>query len=248
MMKMKKLNAITLATLSSCALFSVAAQANDEFRQHGAHVHGEVEFNVAQDANELLIEIVAPGADVVGFERAPETEAEKQALQQAIATLEQPEQLFSFPANANCALEYKSVSHTLGGDEHDGHDHDEHKHHDHDEHKHHDHDEHKHHDHDEHKHHDHDEHKHHDHDEHKHHDHDEHKHHDHDHDHDHAHDGHGEFTIEYHFECGNIENLTQLETSWMEKFEQTHKISVNILTDRVQGGATLEGSSNRFSL
>ncbi len=206
MMKMKKLNAITLATLSSCALFSVAAQANDEFRQHGAHVHGEVEFNVAQDANELLIEIVAPGADVVGFERAPETNAEKQALQQAIATLEQPEQLFSFPANANCALEYKSVSHTLGGDEHDGHDHDEHKHHDHDEHKHHDHD------------------------------------------HDHAHDGHGEFTIEYHFECGNIENLTQLETSWMEKFEQTHKISVNILTDRVQGGATLEGSSNRFSL
>ncbi|WP_394243686.1 zinc uptake protein ZrgA [Vibrio astriarenae] len=203
---MKKLNAITLATLSSCALFSVAAQANDEFRQHGAHVHGEVEFNVAQDANELLIEIVAPGADVVGFERAPETNAEKQALQQAIATLEQPEQLFSFPANANCALEYKSVSHTLGGDEHDGHDHDEHKHHDHDEHKHHDHD------------------------------------------HDHAHDGHGEFTIEYHFECGNIENLTQLETSWMEKFEQTHKISVNILTDRVQGGATLEGSSNRFSL
>ncbi|QIA62349.1 DUF2796 domain-containing protein [Vibrio astriarenae] len=221
MMKMKKLNAITLATLSSCALFSVAAQANDEFRQHGAHVHGEVEFNVAQDANELLIEIVAPGADVVGFERAPETDAEKQALQQAIATLEQPEQLFSFPANANCALEYKSVSHTLGGDEHDGHDHDEHKHHDHDEHKHHDHDEHKHHDHHD---------------------------HDHDHDHDHAHDGHGEFTIEYHFECGNIENLTQLETSWMEKFEQTHKISVNILTDRVQGGATLEGSSNRFSL
>ncbi|WP_420825440.1 zinc uptake protein ZrgA [Vibrio astriarenae] len=220
-MKMKKLNAITLATLSSCALFSVAAQANDEFRQHGAHVHGEVEFNVAQDANELLIEIVAPGADVVGFERAPETDAEKQALQQAIATLEQPEQLFSFPANANCALEYKSVSHTLGGDEHDGHDHDEHKHHDHDEHKHHDHDEHKHHDHHD---------------------------HDHDHDHDHAHDGHGEFTIEYHFECGNIENLTQLETSWMEKFEQTHKISVNILTDRVQGGATLEGSSNRFSL
>ncbi|CAM4294446.1 zinc uptake protein ZrgA [Vibrio agarivorans] len=243
-MKNLKLNTITLSALAALGLATLPAQAESEFRQHGAHVHGEVEFNVAQDGNELLIEIVAPGADVVGFERAPETDAEKAALKQAIEKLEQPESLFTLAANANCSVEYKSVSHTLGEGSHSDHDHHSHDDHNHDEHKHdhddHNHDEHKH-DHDDHNH---DEHKH-DHDDH---DHDEHKHdHDHDHDHDH-HAGHGEFTVEYHFACDNINNLTQLETSWLEKFEQTHKISVNILTDRVQGGATLEGTTNRFDL
>ncbi|MGR5252654.1 zinc uptake protein ZrgA [Vibrio astriarenae] len=233
-MKNLKLNTITLSALAALGLATLPAQAESEFRQHGAHVHGEVEFNVAQDGNELLIEIVAPGADVVGFERAPETDAEKAALKQAIEKLEQPESLFTLAANANCSVEYKSVSHTLGEGSHSDHDHHSHDDHNHDEHKH-DHDDHNH-----------DEHKH-DHDDHNH---DEHKH-DHDHDHDHNHDhhgGHGEFTVEYHFTCDNINNLTQLETSWLEKFEQTHKISVNILTDRVQGGATLEGTTNRFDL
>jgi len=79
-----------------------------------------------------------------------------------------------------------------------------------------------------------------------HHDHEEHGHDHHDH-HDH-HDGHGSFTIEYHFACENIQQLEQLETKWFEKFEQTNKASVNILTDRVQGGATLDASNTRLGL
>ncbi|MGL6261337.1 ZrgA family zinc uptake protein, partial [Vibrio sp. WXL210] len=139
-MKKLKLDTLALSTLTAFGLTATPVLADSEFRQHGSHVHGEVELNVAQDANELLIEIVAPGADVVGFEHAPKTEQEEAALKQAIAKLEQPTSLFTLTANANCSVEHVSVTHTLGEDSLDHHDHghDEHKHddHDHDEHKH----------------------------------------------------------------------------------------------------------------
>lgn len=63
--------------------FSSLATAEEGFRQHDAHVHGQVEFNVAQDGHDLLIEITAPGADVVGFEHAPENAEQEQRLQRA---------------------------------------------------------------------------------------------------------------------------------------------------------------------
>ncbi|MEZ9548118.1 ZrgA family zinc uptake protein, partial [Vibrio crassostreae] len=118
--------------------------ANEEFRSHGAHVHGQVEVNIAQDGQELLVEITAPGADVVGFEHAPETAEQKKVFEQAIAQLNKPDELFSFN-NASCTLKFKSVTNTLKGDhdEHEGHDHAEHGH---DDHAEHDHDDHKDHD------------------------------------------------------------------------------------------------------
>ncbi|MFA1569590.1 DUF2796 domain-containing protein, partial [Vibrio tasmaniensis 1F-187] len=145
--------------------------ANEEFRSHDAHVHGQVEVNIAQDGQELLVEVTAPGADVVGFEHAPETAEQKKVFEQAIAQLNKPEELFSFN-NASCTLKFKSVANTLEGDhdDHEGHDHADHAEHDHDDHKDHDHAEH---DHDDHKGHDHAEH---DHDDHKGHDHAEHDH------------------------------------------------------------------------
>ncbi|WP_133154059.1 ZrgA family zinc uptake protein, partial [Vibrio kanaloae] len=114
--------------------------ANEEFRSHEAHVHGQVEVNIAQDGQELLVEVTAPGADVVGFEHAPETTEQKKVFEQAIAQLNKPDELFSFN-NASCTLKFKSVTNTLEGehDEHEGHDHAEH---DHDNHKGHDHAEH----------------------------------------------------------------------------------------------------------
>lgn len=126
--------------------------ANEEFRSHDAHVHGQVEVNIAQDGQELLVEVTAPGADVVGFEHAPETAEQKKVFEQAIAQLNKPEELFSFN-NASCTLKFKSVANTLEGDhdDHEGHDHAEHGHDDHKDHDHaeHDHDNHEGHDHSE---------------------------------------------------------------------------------------------------
>ncbi|MFA0189663.1 zinc uptake protein ZrgA [Vibrio lentus] len=199
--------------------------ANEEFRSHEAHVHGKVEVNIAQDGQELLVEVTAPGADVVGFEHAPETAEQKKVFEQAIAQLNKPEELFGFN-NAGCTLKFKSVTNTLEGDhdDHEGHDHAEH---DHDDHKGHDHAEH---DHDDHKGHDHAEH---DHDDHKGHDHAEHDHDDHE-GHDHSEGGHGEFTVEYHYQCSDIEKLDTVNTQWFSKFGNTKSMTVNLLTDSAQ--------------
>ncbi|WP_133146498.1 DUF2796 domain-containing protein, partial [Vibrio sp. 10N.286.55.E12] len=98
---------------------------------------------------------------------------------------------------------------------------DDHKDHDHAEH---DHDDHKDHDHD----HDHAEH---DHDDHK--DHEGHEHHDHE-GHDHSQGGHGEFTVEYHYECSDVAKLDTVSTQWFSKFSNTEKMTVNLLTDTAQ--------------
>ncbi|MCK8083134.1 DUF2796 domain-containing protein [Vibrio sp. 1CM24A] len=212
--------------------------ANEEFRSHDAHVHGQVEVNIAQDGQELLVEVTAPGADVVGFEHAPETAEQKKVFEQAIAQLNKPEELFSFN-NASCTLKFKSVANTLEGDhdDHEGHDHAEHGHDDHEGHDHaeHDHDDHKDHDHAEH---DHDDHKGHDHAEHDHDDHKGHDHAEHDHDdhegHDHSEGGHGEFTVEYHYQCSDVAKLDTVSTQWFSKFGNTEKMTVNLLTDTAQ--------------
>ena len=219
--------------------------ANEEFRSHDAHVHGQVEVNIAQDGQELLVEVTAPGADVVGFEHAPESAEQKKVFEQAIAQLNKPDELFSFN-NASCTLKFKSVTNTLEGDhdEHEGHDHAEHGHEDHKDHAEHDHDDHKdhaEHDHDDHKDHDHAEHDHDDHKDHDHaeHDHDDHKDHEghehHDHEgHDHSQGGHGEFTVEYHYECSDVAKLDTVSTQWFSKFSNTEKMTVNLLTDTAQ--------------
>ncbi|HAS6903787.1 DUF2796 domain-containing protein [Vibrio parahaemolyticus] len=141
-----------LAIVIGLSLSTVATA--EEYRQHSAHVHGHVEFNIAQDGSDLLLEITAPGADVVGFEHAPENAEQEKTLQHAIATLEDSNALFAINPQAQCEIEEVHVEHTLGG-QHEEHEHHDHEGHDHDEHAHHDHDKH---DHDGHEGHDHSEH------------------------------------------------------------------------------------------
>ncbi|MEF1170987.1 zinc uptake protein ZrgA [Vibrio sinaloensis] len=227
MYKLSPIAALIAVTVSHVAI------AEEGFRQHEAHVHGEVELNIAQDGKELLMEITAPGADVVGFEHAPKNDEQKKILADAVATLNQADSVFTLSSAAGCHVEHVAVTHTLGK-ESDHHDHDEHKHDDH-----HDHEEHKH---DEHQDHDHDEHKHDDH-----HDHDEHKHDDH-HDHDHEHSGHGEFTVEYHYHCDNIAKLETIDTAWFKQFPATEALKVNVLTDTKQEALRLQPKRTEISL
>ncbi|ELB2181921.1 TPA: DUF2796 domain-containing protein [Vibrio parahaemolyticus] len=126
-----------LAIVIGLSLSTVATA--EEYRQHSAHVHGHVEFNVAQDGSDLLLEITAPGADVVGFEHAPENAEQEKTLQHAVATLEDSNALFAINPQAQCEIEEVHVEHSLGG-QHEEHEHHDHEGHDHDEHAHHDHD------------------------------------------------------------------------------------------------------------
>ncbi|WP_025542875.1 zinc uptake protein ZrgA [Vibrio parahaemolyticus] len=126
-----------LAIVIGLSLSTVATA--EEYRQHSAHVHGHVEFNIAQDGSDLLLEITAPGADVVGFEHAPENAEQEKTLQRAVATLEDSNALFAINPQAQCEIEEVHVEHSLGG-QHEEHEHHDHEGHDHDEHAHHDHD------------------------------------------------------------------------------------------------------------
>jgi hypothetical protein len=226
---------ITPIALGVSLAISSFAHAEEGFRQHGAHVHGHVELNIAQDGKELLMEISAPGADVVGFELAPKTNKQKHQLKSAITILKDANNIFTFPTSAGCVVTDKSVTHTLEGgndhDHHDGHDHNEDKHDEHDEHDH-GKDKHDEHDHNKDKH---DEH-------HDDHDHDKDKHDEHHDDHDHGkdkhddhahhdkHSGHGEFNIEYSFTCSNINALKSIETQWFKHFSNTKSMTVNWLS------------------
>lgn len=215
------MNTFTPIALGMTLAFSTTTFAEETFRQHDAHVHGQVEFNIAQDGKELLIEITAPGADVVGFEHAPNTDEQKETLSRAVTTLNDASTIFTLASQANCRLEHRSVSHTLGEEEHDDHGHDSHDHdsHDHDKHDHdsHDHDSH---------------------------DHDKHDHDSHDHE---SHGGHGEFTIEYHYECDNIQALSSIDTQWFNHFPSTEAISVNLLTDQTQAALKLGQGQTRIA-
>ncbi|MHA2739078.1 zinc uptake protein ZrgA [Vibrio harveyi] len=218
---------------------SLTATANaEEYRQHEAHVHGHVEFNIAQDGKDLLIEITSPGADVVGFEHAPENAEQENALNNAIAALKDTNKLFAINQQAKCVIEDVHVAHTLGEESHEGHDHHDHEGHDHDKHDHegHDHDKH---DHD----HDHDKHKDHDHDDH--HDHDGHEHHE---GHDHEHGGHGEFTVEYRYHCDSVADLNSIDTTWFKQFPATESISVNLFTDTTQSATNLSKDNAKIAI
>ncbi len=116
------------ALMGLCMATSIHAE--ETFRQHEAHVHGSVEMNVAQDGQDLLIEITTPGMDVAGFEHMPQTEQERQKISQTAKTLEDGNRLFSINRQAQCQLDNAAAHHPaieMDGDDHDGHP-DKHKH------------------------------------------------------------------------------------------------------------------------
>lgn len=215
------MNKLTPLAIGLTLAISGTAHA-ENFRQHDAHVHGQVEFNVAQDGNELLVEITAPGADVVGFEHAPKTDEQKHKIEDAVAQLNKPATIFTLTSHAGCTIEHKSVTHTLGEEEHDDHDHEKH---DHDKH---DHDEH-------------------DHEKHEHDNHGDEAHDDHA-DHEDHEGGHGEFTIEYHYDCNDINKLSVIETQWFQHFPATESIRANILTDMKQAAVDLNQGNTKIKL
>ena len=81
-----------------------SAAARDGHRELGAHEHGHGTFNVAIDGKTVAIELIAPGADIVGFEHAPKTDEQKAKLAAAKAALEKIETVLELPGAAGCKV------------------------------------------------------------------------------------------------------------------------------------------------
>lgn len=75
-----------------------------------AHVHGEAKLEIIVESNELAIHFESPLYGLLGFERAPRTAAEKQAVQTMKAMLEDTARIFSLPPEAGCTAQAAKIS------------------------------------------------------------------------------------------------------------------------------------------
>ena len=108
------------ALLIACAPHHARAQTE---RELGAHEHGAATLDVVLDGAELSIDLDSPATNLLGFEHAPSTEAQRDAVARAERLLESGE-LLEPDAAASCALSGSRV--TLGfadpEADHDAHD------------------------------------------------------------------------------------------------------------------------------
>jgi ABC-type nickel/cobalt efflux system permease component RcnA len=123
---------VLAAILLTTALPALAEGTHNhgDTRQLDAHEHGTSTLNIAFDGGTLMMELDAPGADIVGFEHAAESDADRAAIEAAKAVLVDPATLFALPAAAGCTLA-SADAHLAGEDA--GHDHDHSHDHSHDE-------------------------------------------------------------------------------------------------------------------
>jgi hypothetical protein len=69
-----------------------------------AHEHGAVRLDVAVEAAAVNLNVELPLDSLLGFERTPRTEAERQAAAAALAKMRDGRALFRFDAAAHCTL------------------------------------------------------------------------------------------------------------------------------------------------
>ena len=88
----------------AAALFAAAPFLSAQAQQQHAHVHGQLKLDVAVDGPTVVIDMESPLDNIVGFERAPKTDAEKKTVEDAVAQLRAADKLFVVDPAANCKL------------------------------------------------------------------------------------------------------------------------------------------------
>lgn len=115
-----------------------AVDEHDHDHEHGslsAHEHGVGRLNAALDGQTLELELESPAMNLVGFEHAATTDADKAKVAAARAKLENPLVLFNLPKAAGCKIATQELESPLFGDkpdaddDHDEADKDGHEHH-----------------------------------------------------------------------------------------------------------------------
>jgi len=107
--------------------FAVQAQeAHDHAHEHdhahgslGAHEHGVARLNAALEDDTLEIELESPAMNLVGFEHAATSAADKAKVASARKSLEQPLTLLQLPAAAQCKVSEVELESPLFGDKPD---------------------------------------------------------------------------------------------------------------------------------
>ncbi|SDO88815.1 DUF2796 domain-containing protein [Pseudomonas jinjuensis] len=106
------------------------AHAHDE-HAHGSlgkHEHGVAQLNAALEGNALEFELESPAMNLLGFEHAASSAADKQTVATTKAQLGKPLELIALPAAAGCSVGDVEVESPLFGDAAESDEHDEHDH------------------------------------------------------------------------------------------------------------------------
>lgn len=68
----------------------------------GAHEHGAAQADIAIDGNRALVAFSSPLDNLLGFERAPRTDAERRTVEATVARLKAAGELWRFEPEAKC--------------------------------------------------------------------------------------------------------------------------------------------------
>jgi Protein of unknown function (DUF2796) len=102
---------IRVIAVSATILVLSAAQGSVETkRQLGPHQHGHGTLNLAVEGQTVQMELVVPGADIVGFEHKANTAEDRAKMEAAEKTLAQPLALVVLPRGAGCKVTAAKVS------------------------------------------------------------------------------------------------------------------------------------------
>ncbi len=107
--------------LSATVGVAMLASASTALSESAPHVHGVGVLNLAVEGKSVIIELVSPASDIVGFEHKPHDGEERKAVEAAVETLKKGERLFQFPKDAGCREKETEVE--TGLQEDDDHDH-----------------------------------------------------------------------------------------------------------------------------
>ena len=88
-------------------------QHGSEYTSLGAHDHGVASLDMVLEDGVLLIELLSPAINLLGFEHAPHSAAEQQQVAELRATLAAPQALFGLPPA--CRLAQQALSSPLLG-------------------------------------------------------------------------------------------------------------------------------------
>ncbi|AHC38135.1 zinc-binding protein [Pseudomonas fluorescens] len=96
-----------------------AADEHDHDHEHGslgAHEHGVGRLNAVLDGQALELELDSPAMNLVGFEHAATSAADKAKVAAARKQLENPLALFNLPKAAGCVISTQELNSPLFGD------------------------------------------------------------------------------------------------------------------------------------
>ena len=105
--------ATIVQSLLMSALLTCTPIANAEKAGLEAHVHGIAEINLVMEGEDLHLVFQSPAMNLVGFEHAPKTEADHQAVDQTADRLKNGESLFIPNHTASCEQESVTLESAL---------------------------------------------------------------------------------------------------------------------------------------